>query len=315
MGPVREYAVEVALQVTNTFWCLLQPDGLERAQAAAAGHGARFNVYALLERPRIVVRPDTLSLQSNQVSGQFEVQGPEPAVYGFRLPTAFDSSGCQIECTHPYTTIRIVRDAAVVSEAKVPLLAPWMTTDYTHLADYRVSYVGQAQGDGRDAFDRLVRHETLQQVQSDIILERPETDLWILLMDFEPSTMWQMSGSSLTAKVPVDKSLDHVEQLERAVFYDRPLLINLAEAALIRHFQPLYNERFKTTFPTPHHTSYTAVYEHDLNALVFLLATQFPQRIRTYSHAVEPNDVHTMSYPLHDRTLREYIFDLFGPAA
>jgi hypothetical protein len=49
--------------------------------------------------------------------------------------------------------------------------------------------------------------------------------------------------------------------------------INFTEAALIRFFEPHYNDKYKKNFPDPRHVSYTECYNLDLSALVIELFT------------------------------------------
>ncbi|WP_437277196.1 hypothetical protein WME90_39080 [Sorangium sp. So ce375] len=310
----RKYAVEIALQLTTTHWQLLQPDGFAGAQAHSASSGAAFNVYAILERPRLELDPASLRFVGQAVEGSFKVCGPHPAVHQFRVPLAFDVKGRTVDSPYPHTCLRVLEGNQEVSYAKLPLLAPWVDTDYKHMSHYRVDYVGQAQGGihDRDAIARLQNHETLQKIMSDIMLERPHSEAWLFLTDFEPSTMWHVGGTSAYAEVSLEESMAHVAQVEQSIVKDRSQLINLVEAGLIRYFQPAYNDRYKKTFPSPNHSTYTSAYESDINALALVLSTTAPGPIVLYSDAAEPNSVHTIRYPLHSKTLREYMLDLFG---
>jgi len=314
MSTDRKYAIEVGLQVTSTHWHLYQTtDGGEGAAAHEAASGASFNVYLVLERPKMIIDPDSLEVGEREVVGAFEVPGPSPERHEFRLPMSFPTVNMAATSPYPHTELSLEVNGASVAGGKLPLLHPWLITDYEEKDCFKVSYVGQAQGrkKERGALERLKKHETLQKIQADIIDKRPENEVWIAVFDFEASFMWEMNSSSPNAEIGAEDSFEHLLAAEAALQNDRELHINLAEAALIRYFQPEYNDKFKKVFPSNQHTSYTAVYEHDVNALFVVLGTTSPP-IRLHSDKVEPSGVHPAFSSLLGTSLRQSMLNLLG---
>jgi hypothetical protein len=88
--------------------------------------------------------------------------------------------------------------------------------------------------------------------------------------------------------------------------------INFTEAALIRHFQPEYNDHFKTSFPNPAHKTYRDCYDLDLNA-VFVELNSETIWCRLYSSAVSPTWTHLPHFLLHDPKERAAMIDILTP--
>ena len=84
--------------------------------------------------------------------------------------------------------------------------------------------------------------------------------------------------------------------------------INFTEAALIRYFKPEYNDKFKETFPSPAHSTYSECYDIDINSISIEFLTQ-DLRCRFYSDEVKPNWEHFAFFNLHTYADRKGMFD------
>lgn len=87
------------------------------------------------------------------------------------------------------------------------------------------------------------------------------------------------------------------------------LEINLAEAALIRYFRPLFNRQMKDKFPHRDHKSYRAAYEWDVNSLIVEVDTE-DLGFMLKSPTVSPDWHHTAIFPFHSDEQRRQLFEM-----
>jgi hypothetical protein len=114
--------------------------------------------------------------------------------------------------------------------------------------DLEVLYVGQGIGRSkkRTALDRLLNHSTLQRILADAVSLKPNMEIVLLLYRFEHHGKIMSSGGDMMAQ-PIsgkDEELAHMRRMSDAKI-SRIGRIALAEAALIRYFQPHYNIQIK----------------------------------------------------------------------
>jgi hypothetical protein len=81
--------------------------------------------------------------------------------------------------------------------------------------------------------------------------------------------------------------------------------VTLAEAALIRYFEPKYNKEYKDTFPTKRHSSYDECYKLDLNAI----SIEIDGFYYLYSDKVASSIRHSETFNLNTDEERRTLFD------
>jgi len=176
------------------------------------------------------------------------------------------------------------------------------------LFDLDVVYVGQSQDEGGALRSRLQNHQTLQRVMADTHQNAPHLDVWIVPMQFgtynKMSTFGPWAGSEGETE-----SLAHMGAFEKAAL-GGGVVTALSEAALIRYFQPEFNEKFVDTFPAPLHKSYRQVYDLDVNSVGIDFETLTTVGVRLKSRVVEPTFIHAGLFAMHDVSQRRRFFDL-----
>lgn len=170
--------------------------------------------------------------------------------------------------TWPHKLFNIEVDGEVVFADDCCRFLCEYATERLEFLDLEVMYVGQSYGNSgsRSALDRLNSHSTLQQIFADLNEETPDQDVWLLLMRFNCNLLISMNGI-----IPAKSTDEEEHQRISNVLSNRVSeehLINYTEAALIRHFQPKYNEMYKNNFPDPSHKSYAECYDLDLSMLL-----------------------------------------------
>ncbi|MDD9153991.1 hypothetical protein PUY80_15585 [Plantibacter flavus] len=151
--------------------------------------------------------------------------------------------------------------------------------------DLRVVYVGKSEDIGGAINNRLPAHSTLQRILANVHDFHPDFEIVIVL--FRPELF-----TTLTAILPTEGNVStNAIQVAGAMqpSLDRGTTIAVAEASMIRLFEPKYNVHYKTTFPSQSHTSYTGVLPFGYNSLGVLLETQHTLGFRLYSEAVKPS--------------------------
>jgi hypothetical protein len=131
-------------------------------------------------------------------------------------------------------------------------------------------------------------------------------DIWMVLCYVEALLFISMDPTKPTQTSP-DQDLSHLLQAVRHPPSEQEQ-INFAEAGLIRYFQPVYNEMFKETFPSPAHKTYSGCYDADLNGLMIEVQTE-EAKFRLWSPSAPAQWTHMHTFDLHDRANRVSMFE------
>jgi hypothetical protein len=176
--------------------------------------------------------------------------------------------------------------------------------------DLEVVYIGRAFGDngGRNAIDRLRRHEKLQEIYSHIINRDPSLELWILLLPLAPST-------DLNILAPEKESKDHeieewIHRSQESPEIGLENRINFTEAALINYFKPKYNKlNMETAFPSRKHVSYERWFVAPVDFVALEVQTYESLGCRLFSSAVPPSFLHIKNFQVNKAVDRKRFTD------
>lgn len=211
------------------------------------------NIYLITRRRRIVPEPSTLRVEAGWLHGDLHVRnGVGWAQVPFRyqlheghlagkrdqVTVAADGVGSYVAIQNHLRQRILLPTYALIAEAECDLGAA---------TDLEVLYIGQAVGrtKSRIAVDRLVAHDKLQRILAETLTDAPDTEIIVLMYRFEHAKMHISTGGDLTLEptATVAEEVAHFRALH-AVTFSRKQQIDLAEAALIHHFQPPYNSTF-----------------------------------------------------------------------
>ncbi|HEX4302703.1 MAG TPA: hypothetical protein VHZ78_07915 [Rhizomicrobium sp.] len=173
--------------------------------------------------------------------------------------------------------------------------------------DFEVLYVGQSYGgDGsRTAFTRLQSHSTLQKILADHSAKRPDDELMLFLFEYENQMFTHIDG------ITKAQSSDEEDTEHWMNILDNPLSekqqIALAEAGLIRYFEPEYNEIYKSSFPQEQQRILDGCYELDMSAIVVEINTE-ELAAPLWSPSRGKGLHHIAQYDLHDPDKRRSFF-------
>jgi hypothetical protein len=212
------------------------------------------NIYVIATRPRILIDPEEVSVERGSVNGYFIVQRPSGVVrvsFVWRLPLSCSAITVdEISVTPAGTHINLELSFGRFQIPAHDVVAHAQSALQNDDKDLDVLYVGQGIGRSRrrSALDRLVSHTTLQRILAEMTTFYPHSEILLLLFRFEHRKTLISTGGDLTVE-PLASSAEERAHLDRMgkVSLSRHEQISLAEAALIRYFQPWFNVQIKNS--------------------------------------------------------------------
>lgn len=268
------------------------------------------NLYVVAARPRILIDPVDFSVDRKVgLAGHFIVQRENGIT---RVPfrcefTPGDAGGQEpIEAigvapagTH-IVLVTATRQTMLASHVVVAMAESALTDEDR---DLEVLYVGQGIGRSskRTALDRLLDHSTLQRILAEATTYQPNLEILLLLYRFEHQKIFASTGGDLNAEptATAEEEFAHLDHMHN-IKLDRRAVVSLAEAALIRHFQPYFNVQIKGS-------DFSA--RNKIKVLEKLLMQDMTGLIVEISSANIQSRLRTASAPPLDLT------ELFAPAA
>ena len=172
--------------------------------------------------------------------------------------------------------------------------------------NFEVKYIGQSYGveGSRNAIDRLLKHETLQEIS---LKGAPSGyRVSILLLSLYPATR-VLTTYNPNAKRTYNKTSRIDLGLDKKYHTTEKEQITLYEAALIRYFYPEYNEKLKDSFPPTNLEMLRDCYDKDINAIVAEICFEdYPFYL--FSERIEPAAIHIIMHELHKEKNRRAFF-------
>lgn len=315
MKTPSKFLTEVALLQATDGVALLKPADLYRAADMIAEQLQQldsYHIYFVCQRPRVRIlnarRNETadFTLTLTVATRQGEI---EKTVCFAVPPTAsvVDLIPEQNGATYRFS----LRDGRETGEYPMETLQELIQEGITELSDLEVVYIGQAlgtQGD-RSAFDRLLAHSTLQRV----LAEQAQVAWWmesVLVLFSYPENPRLISKTDGRQAPLITGEADwaHFSSIREPPL-SQAQLITIAEASLIRHFQPPYNKHYVGEYPTSNLKHLEDAYRLDYNALVTEIDTE-DVRVTIRSATIPAADHHIARFDLHNPQDRRSFFAL-----
>lgn len=290
----------------------MQQDHLKSLEGNADFQTHPCHIYMIARAPRITIDLQSLKMDDKVLEGRFLVQHRnEFEPHEFQTPHQFGPVKASFECPYPHTTITIRDQAgALVMRTRTGHFVRMCPPKYWGLLDLEIMYVGQSYGvDGaRTAPDRLEKHETLQAIYAEAVQHSPDKDVWLILWSFGDQILASFDGRSKDYGTTDEEDTSHMAEVLANPISEQQK-INFTEAALIRYFQPEYNETYKKTFPNPAHVTYSECYDLDINSVCVAIDSE-PIKSRIWTPHVRPSHDHVPVFNLHSPEERRGMFDL-----
>lgn len=308
-----KYLTEHSVHMQAEHMFLIQQDDLELEDNIKLLSSYPCHIYSICSRPKIKIDRETLKINDNFIEGNLLIQiEDEHKAIPFKRANNENSESkvTSFETKYPYTSVSfLMSNGQSYSDGKLGYLYSSIINKYDALFNLKVLYIGQAFGEdgNRIAPDRLFAHSTLQKIYQKALNNNPDKDIWIILWTYIPKLI-----SFTHSTLPVNKE----NLIQNEAHYDnvieKPISleqrVNFTEAAMIKYFQPEYNDKFKEHFPSKRHTSYKECFDLDINSVSFELETS-SLVTQLYSDVVEPKFVHIGQFPLHSKAERIGLFD------
>lgn len=316
----RKFMAEGGLELFSSGATVMQPTDIyhlaknDNVREALTG----CNLYLIARRHRISVATDSLRVENNQIRGHFLVQyGQEYERFTFSHNLKLADYITSVQAPG-YPQDGIYYKAFNGETVKMPIFRFMADCEYDLDGndDLEVLYVGQGYGkEGeRLAIDRLQDHKTLQRILADTLHEQPDHEVLLLLFRYEhykkhSSTAGDFSVEPMATEKEDSQYLTTVMDAK----FSRKNRVSLAEAGLIRYFEPKYNKIYKETFPSKRHKVLEELMELDFSGLIVQMDTS---NIKTnlYSDKVAPVSgmlaeihpyIHIAQIPLYSADERE----------
>lgn len=169
------------------------------------------------------------------------------------------------------TEVSISRDNKnLIFDNKHTLSATEIYLKYEPTPELHVLYIGKAFGrkERRYARERLLNHESLQKILSDVNCNKLNMDIKLLLIKMKEfkvlTTLNQFSSNNMDN--------DFIDFNKLNEFPNEEEFINLIEASLINKFKPKYNKEFTKGFvPDYKHTSYKSYLQNNYDYFIINL--------------------------------------------
>lgn len=266
----RKYTTEFTLVVSVQGAYLLRAQDLRHVPVEAIDQDHPCHLYVISRTPRVSIDPRSVAIDTTSIQGVVSVhrQG-QTEDHEFKVLHGL-GDGAIWDSTWPHEEFSILDPDGNRVQGGVCALIGAFANFWPKEADsHEVLYVGQAYGAAgeRTAWDRLKRHETLQRILGD---QLPDTQVWLTMSTvFDIQVIQEVSPKP--GRVSDDVDNEHVRTVLRRVhgegFKDREA-VALAEAGLIRGWQPEYNDRLKHNFPARKQTPLDTARDLDLHGLI-----------------------------------------------
>lgn len=254
----RQFSMEGATHLYSSLPSMLTPADLYRVKDNPAHKAALLgcNIYLIVRRHRIYLKPEGFALNGRMLTGEFLVLREHGMT---AIPFIYEITPSSIPEDIPIENVAVALNGtsliiltpqgkqfiavnAIVATAK-SMLEPRDT-------DMEVLYVGQALGrsGSRTALDRLLSHNKFQQILAETSTHFPEREVLLLLYRFEHGKTIISNGGDFNVEAQATPAQDsaHMDRL-RSVRLNRKEVVSLAEAGLINYLKPYYNTLIKTT--------------------------------------------------------------------
>lgn len=299
----------------------------------------RYHIYMILSTPRLTIKKDSIVLTDKGISMDIleNNNGIEKTI------KIKDFSECPVDyrkavisCEYPYNYLSVKFDEKYLNEVFDKLSMQYYIpeenrenfinimnskrgVDYirntqTKEQEYEILYIGQAYGKNgeRTALNRLNKHEKVQEILTDIMSNRPDRVIYVLLLEMKSQIRSVFDGITKEFLCTDQESNKHLEKVIGTELEERQI-INIIEAALINYFKPEYNINFVENFPKKTHTGYKQYFDLDYNCLTIELDLEFDDNyIKIFT---SENKIYSyfdiIKYNLFNDNKRSCMYDIF----
>lgn len=247
-----------------------------------------FNLYMILKGKKIILDPEKSELKDNgelilryeiHSKGEYETRELALEVNQKYLENTI------LEIKYPYKQFTLLNGENLVSGGFLPAVLRRIREAETQdrlphemeeldgfeFLDLELLYIGQAKGKKKEstAIQRLMNHSTFQKILALENENDTDCEIYIGLLQFEIISQMLMIPGSTREKADSGNP-NPVKTLQKLASTDkfRGESINIAEAALIKYFEPKYNLTFSDNLTSEDHISYKFFYDNNIHSVM-----------------------------------------------
>jgi len=288
---------EAGLSVIVTPEAVIQQDQFDVVDAYLKREGVQWPIYVVGTCPRVVIVDGSIAKGNDGfiLSVNIGAPGNQSFERHFHIQGPPVPDDVELISRSPFRVLTTQKDGQDIQHVKISDL---LRDSAEELRRIRVCYIGQAVGDGEDytVINRLSSHSTLQQIYFDVANNEPHLEVCIIPCSIEPYYLGLILPNATEEGEEDDLVSRMRTHLTENTFPDRQL-VNLGEAALIRHFQPRYNSMYTKNFPDEAHVGYKEAYLARYNAILAELCGE-EMDLTFYNDVVSPMDHVLAQYSL-----------------
>ncbi|MEZ8144589.1 hypothetical protein A1OQ_13535 [Enterovibrio norvegicus FF-162] len=309
--PKRQYLSEFAVNLCSARWLLTSASqfmtgGTMRQQEKEIADNC--HIYLIGKAPVISYCKDSFKYEDGILSGKiiYRIEGvSREREFSIEFPLLDGAVELKLS-NYPYRQVITVdgngQEVRYLPASVLAFRTEWHVVN-SELSDIEVLYVGQAFGDGtRTAFDRLKSHSTLQKILAQAQYESPDYEVQVLTFEYESyRVITQLDGRAKNV-ISDYRDMNRFRDILRNHLSEREQIC-LVEAALIRYFQPRYNEIYKDNFPDNKHKILEGCYDLDFSGLIVEINTE-ELNYNLFSSTISPRSHHLCKVDILDPNKR-----------
>lgn len=319
----KSYATNFAIETGNDHFIFMTSHSLDQKFADSPNEIIeKCHIYCIVDCPRITFIPDSLvyEILDNELiyrvlleyryNGKMKRVGIED-----RVPNSRNISKITID-KFPYTDISFwdSHDNFIMSTTASKIAYAFCIPE---INDLKVLYIGKSTGikKQKNSLDRIKSHSTLQKILAFHNAQRPDRSVFVGLFNFGAVRKYAfIDGIDHTKIFGVDdfSRLIHAQQFYLSLDQKTAII----EAALVRYFQPEYNEKLKKDLPAKNSKILAECYKYDFSAIVVKFWTSDENdpllNYYLYSDKVDKNSKHNICIELIDPEMRKGFFSVGG---
>lgn len=235
-----------------------------------------FSHYFICEYNRIIIKENSIKWDSHIITFIFmkQISATEWKEYPFAIQNNFNGIpvNMSIENNNIILTSLITGHSEIFLNVYtfIEFLHTFsslnLTTYFKEILQYKltVRYIGQTEI--TEDYFRFENHEKISEISNYILEYKPQMQVLVIFSDFK-------------IQQSIIANLDFLEKDEKVKNIPSDVRKNIVEAALIRYFNPILNDKFTDSFPSNKHSSYDYFYKNGLTNI----AIEFRNEHRAYT--------------------------------
>ncbi len=263
-----------------------------------------MHIYMVIKVPKIIFVHDSIKIDKKYIDFKIRITDDRPVnEIDFKLTNNLKQQELEVVLSSNKDDIEI-KDELGNYALKANSFMLLINNGY--IMDCEVVYIGRSfRNEGeRTVYDRLKSHSTLQRIYAE---KEDDKNIFLSAWNYDRNTIGSLAPIESDNQKSIDIFMKQLKLNERPELITKKQEINFTEAALIRYFQPKYNDKMKYRFPSRTHIEYSDLFKENVDYISVEIDTK-RLYIRLYSDVVPGKFEHNPFFDLKDKRSK---FDFF----